>query len=172
MRRFSVILCTMLFTTFCMQASKLLNIPTSLTQAESEIPNVAAIETSGGKVYYYALTSKPTLKYIDTDIVIATNEGSFSLKKSDVKELNFVYMEEFPSGIDDLQNSGMITYKHQILSVSGYSPHTALSVYSTDGRLMLKVFVSNDGTAATNLSTLPSGIYIINVGDDNIKITK
>ena len=172
MRRISIILCAMLLSIFSTQAAKL-SIPTTLlANTESELPNVAAIETTNGKTYYYALKSKPTLKYIASELVIATNEGSLSLNKSDVKELNFIYMEEIPSGINDVKASGVITYENQILTVSGYKAQTAVSVFGTDGRLLINTVVKRDGTATANLSTLPNGIYIIQAGDDNLKITK
>lgn len=172
MRRISIILCFMLLATCCIQATKLSFTSIPLAQNDGETPNVAAIETSTGKTYYYALTSKPTLKYIASEIVIATNEGSLSLNKSEVKELNFIYMEEIPSGIHDIQASGVITYENQILSISGYKNQTAVSVFGTDGRLLIKTTIKRDGTATANLSTLPNGIYIIKVEDDNLKITK
>ncbi len=162
----------MLFSFFNVAWMKAATNVSSSHQSKEETPNIVELYTHSGNVFYYALASKPVLKYISTEIVIVTNEGSVSFNKKDVKEVNFAYMDEIPSSIDDITSAGVIKYENQVLSVSNYKPKTVVSVFGIDGILQKREIVGKDGTISINMSTLPSAIYVIKVGDDSLKIKK
>ena len=139
---------------------------------EEDAPNAISVLISNGNVFYYALTEKPILKYTLSEVVISTKGEFVTFKKDAIDEIEFVYNEDIATAIEDIQSTGVIRYVHQVISVSNYKSNTVISVVGLDGRLYNKTLVGQDGTASVSLRGLPTGVYVVRVGNDDLKIQK
>lgn len=76
--------------------------------------------------------------------------------------------------IDNIESSSdaQLTYARGIVNVLGFKAATQIVVVDITGSVVMKAKTDVRGSAMLDVTSLPSGIYIVSVSDKNIKITK
>ncbi|MBO7067588.1 MAG: T9SS type A sorting domain-containing protein [Bacteroidaceae bacterium] len=113
--------------------------------------------------------SLPTIQKItfaDGNCIVTTTGGNYTYPLSEIKKMYFSVedpdaIEALPSEAENLQ------YKNGNLKVDGDG---MLRIYSANGALVQMASVKKG--ANINLSNLKSGLYIVNMGNKTIKLTK
>ena len=105
------------------------------------------------------------ITFADGNCVVNTTEGDFSYPLSQMEKMTFT---KDPTAIKSLPGSSKnLTFKKGLLNVKG---NGTLSIYNASGALIRMAEVKKNGTA--DLRSLPSGLYIISLGEETIKIKK
>jgi hypothetical protein len=113
--------------------------------------------------------SLPTIQRItfsEGNCIVTTTTGDYTYPLSEIKKMYFSVddpdaIEALPLETENLQ------YKDGKLKVDGDG---MLRIYSANGALVQMANVKNG--ANINLSSLKSGLYIVNMGEKTIKLTK
>lgn len=134
---------------------------------------VLLVELQDGSIHRYEAEKKPIVTISDKALVISTPSTSVEYAKEDFARLFF---EQQSSSIDDVS----ITKNKPTLLVR-YIDNETLEV-CTDCHGLLRLFNINgslvntenvtDGSAIIDLSAIPSGIYLLNISNQTIKISK
>ena len=113
--------------------------------------------------------SLPTVQKItfsDGNAVVATTDGeTYTYPLSELQKMSFTATATAIKALPTQEKD--ITYKGGILNVGGTG---MLHIYNASGVLVQMAQVQ-DG-ARINLDTLPKGVYIVNMGEQTIKIKK
>ena len=65
-----------------------------------------------------------------------------------------------------------IDFEGEVLIVSGLSEAETIAVYDLQGKLLSRATVGNDGRLNLSLHSLPTGVYVMKVGQTSYKIKK
>ena len=113
--------------------------------------------------------SLPTIQKItfaDGNCVVTTTTGDYTYPLSEIKKMYFSVDD--PTAIEALPNEEKnLQYKDGVLKVDGDG---MLRIYGSNGALVQMANVKKG--ANISLSNLKSGLYIVNMGDKTIKLTK
>ncbi len=119
----------------------------------------------------YALAEKPKVTFTETDLVITANgvEVDYTLDNM----ARFTYEDSISMAITNLQTDES-TFKldGEFLLFPALKANSTVSVYSLSGTLVFKKTVRQNGEYAFALSSLNSGVYMINVNGLTYKIVK
>lgn len=115
---------------------------------------------------YISLPTIQKITFSDGNCVVTTTDGNYTYPLSEIKKMYFSVddpdaIKALPGEAENLQ------YKNGILKVDG---NGMLRIYSANGALVQLANVKKG--ANVNLSNLKSGLYIVNMGDKTIKLTK
>ena len=113
--------------------------------------------------------SLPTIQKItfsEGNCIVATTNGDYTYPLKEIKKMYFSVDD--PTAIEALpQEAENLKYKDGKLKVEGDG---MLRIYNANGALVQLANVKKG--ANINLSNLKSGLYIVNMGDKTIKLTK
>lgn len=118
------------------------------------------------------LVSEPVISFSGTDLYITGHELNLSLPLADVVRYTFETYDA--TGIDDVKNNKHvhIDFEGEVLIVSGLSEAETIAVYDLQGKLLSRATVGNDGRLKLSLHSLPTGAYVMKVGQTSYKIKK
>lgn len=113
------------------------------------------ITLDDGTDVYYLLggDEDPVMKFVDGKVVIKTDSYEFS----NIKKF-YISQTDDPVGI-----------KAETLYLKG---DKTIEVYSLDGKKMDIDTTTTDAISAVNTSPLPKGVYIIRIGNQQMKVLK
>lgn len=113
------------------------------------------ITLADGTEVYYLLggDEDPVMKFVDGKVVINTNTYEFS----DIQKF-YISQTDDPVGI-----------KAESLYLKG---DKTIEVYSLDGKKMDIKTTTTDAFSAINTSPLPKGVYIVRIGNQQMKVLK
>lgn len=115
---------------------------------------------------YISLPTIQKITFADGNCVVTTTSGDYTYPLSEIKKMYFSVDD--PTAIEALpQQAENLQYKDGKLKVDGDG---MLRIYSSNGALVQLANVKKG--ANINLSNLKSGLYIVNMGDKTIKLTK
>lgn len=115
---------------------------------------------------YISLPSIQKITFANGNCVVTTTDGDFTYPLSEIKKMYFSV--EDPDAIKALPGeTENLQYKDGKLKVDGDG---MLRIYGANGALVQMANVKKG--ANINLSGLPSGLYIVNMGGKTIKLTK
>ena len=127
------------------------------------------LKQKDGSQASFALASQPIVECQNGFLNIVSQSGSISVSLSSVDR--YVLSENPSLDIQDLKaERPEIAIKSGVVVLSGMKPSTNVSVYSVDGREIITITASNEGTAVINLSDYSYGYYIIKAGNTSYKI--
>ncbi len=139
-------------------------------RAQSSSQLCAVVETTTGERMEYLLTDLPRIVYADAKVTLTTNKTTVDFNPEEIKK---VYLGESTSDIQDQKMpDGTFRLQSDRIFLSGYTAGEEVSLYSTDGRQLLRKKVNADGRLTISLSQLPANLYIIKTNHQSIKITK
>ena len=136
--------------------------------------SVFVIELTGGEKEYFFLSDKPVLTFADDTLYVNTSD--FSTNIGSVAKFYFDGRTREEVSVKDLSrdnNDILFTFQDgQNVLIRGTVVTSGIGVYDVSGRRVgADISVVGD-EARVNLSTLPSGIYIIRCSKQSYKIVK
>lgn len=142
------------------------------TYARNDSGTALVIESAAGDTAIFVLDEKPKLTFSGTSLFVtsATYEAEYVL--SDLRRYSFRQMQS--SGINAAE-SGMQNSVRQDggkIIVSGIKPGTSVKVFSVSGMAVSSAYADAGGHANVDITSFPTGIYIVKYGDNAIKIRK
>ena len=126
--------------------------------------NFLTVSSTGEE--YISLPTIQKITFSDGNCVVTTTNGDYTYPLAEIKKMYFSVDD--PTAIEALpQEAENLKYKNGKLKVEGDG---MLRIYSSNGALVQLANVKKG--ANINLSNLKSGLYIVNMGDKTIKLTK
>ena len=126
--------------------------------------NYLTVSASGDE--FISLPTIQKITFANGNCVVATTSGEYTYPLSEIKKMYFSV--EDPTAIEALpQEAKNLQYKDGKLKVEGDG---MLRIYGANGALVQMANVKKG--ANINLSNLKPGLYIVNMGDKSIKLTK
>lgn len=106
------------------------------------------------------------ISFTEESVVVTTTEGqTYTYPLNEMKKMTFT---SEPTAIDAIPEQAKgLKFNNGTLKVNG---NGMLHIYNANGVLIQMANVKNG--ANINLESLPTGLYIINMGDKTIKVTK
>jgi hypothetical protein len=115
---------------------------------------------------YISLPTIQKITFVNGNCVVTTTSGDYTYPLSEIKKMYFSVDD--PTAIEALpQEAENLQYQNGVLKVDGDG---MLRIYSANGALVQLANVKKG--ANINLGNLKSGLYIVNMGDKTIKLTK
>lgn len=115
---------------------------------------------------YISLPTIQKITFAEGNCIVTTTTGDYTYPLSEIKKMYFSV--EDPDAIKTLpQEAENLQYRNGVLKVDGDG---MLRIYNANGALVQLAKVKKG--ANINLSNLKSGLYIVNMGDKTIKLTK
>lgn len=119
----------------------------------------------------YALDEKPKISFTDTTLIISVKDAEVSYPLEDM--LRFTYEDNTSMAITNLQtDKSIFKLDGEFLLFPALKANSTVSVYSLSGTLVFKKTVRQNGEYAFALSSLNSGVYMVNVNGLTYKIVK
>lgn len=126
--------------------------------------NYLTVSASGDE--FISLPTIQKITFANGNCVVATTSGEYTYPLSEIKKMYFSV--EDPTAIEALpQEAKNLQYKDGKLKVEGDG---MLRIYGANGALVQMANVKKG--ANISLSNLKPGMYIVNMGDKTIKLTK
>ena len=126
--------------------------------------NYLTVSASGDE--FISLPTIQKITFANGNCVVTTTSGEYTYPLSEIKKMYFSV--EDPTAIEALpQEAKNLQYKDGKLKVEGDG---MLRVYGANGALVQMANVKKG--ANISLSNLKPGMYIVNMGDKTIKLTK
>lgn len=137
---------------------------------EETVEKLVVWAKDGTKVAF-ALAEKPTITFEESDMIITSNgvEVKYALENM----ARFTYEKSSTTGITNL-NNGESSFKLDGESIlfPSLKANSTVSVYTVNGTLVLQETVHSDGEYSFPISSLNTGVYIVNVNGLTYKIVK
>jgi len=126
--------------------------------------NFLTVSSTGEE--YISLPTIQKITFSDGNCVVTTTNGDYTYPLNEIKKMYFTVDD--PTAIEALpQEAENLKYENGKLKIKGDG---MLRIYSANGALVQLANVKKG--ANINLSNLKSGLYIVNMGDKTIKLTK
>lgn len=117
----------------------------------------------------YSLKEKPTLAFATGELVITTSELNVNFPLTDISLLT--YSDEMPTGLAISPfNDKNISIESETLIYYTNRDKDCISIYSTNGMLMLNTKLTQKGEYRIPLAKLSKGIYLVKTVDRSFKI--
>ncbi len=120
------------------------------------------ITTKDGTVAVFPIADSPVITYHDNLLKVEGGGSEISVEADAVGSFDFLPSEE--SGVDMINAGGS--------KFSGLKPGDQVQVYTADGKLAATIIADESTSASVDLSSLPSGIYIVRTPGASFKIKK
>lgn len=118
----------------------------------------------------YALDGNPKITFTETELVIESRGTKVNYPLESMDHLTY---EAHPSSIKDLRSDKeLIRLEGESLLFPSLKANSTMSIYSTDGILVLRKNILQEGEYAFPLSLLPTGVYLVNVNGLTYKIVR
>lgn len=131
------------------------------------------VELTNGQKIEYRLADHPKLFYDGSVITLIAGGVVVEYTSADLKKVMTGEVEDVASGIEEfaLPHSD-IKIVAGFIHFNGFKPNEEVHVYTVNGSLISTYSVGLDGSIVIPISSLSSGISIIKVNKQSIKITK
>lgn len=141
-------------------------------QDDPTVGTAMTILMKDGTMQTIRLAWQPVISFAGTDLNITGHELNLSLPLADVVRYTFETYDA--TSIDDVKNNKHvhIDFEGEVLIVSGLSEAETIAVYDLQGKLLSRATVGNDGRLKLSLHSLPTGVYVMKVGQTSYKIKK
>ncbi len=131
------------------------------------------VELSTGEKLEYRLSDTPKMVYDGQTITLTANGVNVVYTPSELVKVRMGEVDDVSSGIEEqVSQQGEVKVEAGYVRLSGFAHGEIVRVYSMDGKLYANYQTSSDGALLIPISTLPSGISIIKVKQQTIKISK
>lgn len=139
--------------------------------AQDKVPGITVELTTGEKVEY-RLMDNPKLMFDGQTITLTADGVSVEYLPFELAKVTPSEVKGISSGIDELiPQTGNINVESGFVRLSGFKDGETVRVYSVGGTLISNYKTLN-GSLVIPISMLPSGITIIKINQQKIKITK
>ena len=131
-------------------------------------------ELNNGTTVTWQIVEQPQVEMLNGQFVVSTKEITVFYAAEDVRRFS---LNSIDTDIDEVVGSSkprpdIIYTPTGKLVINGCQPDEAVSIYATDGRLVLSARAASNGTTTVGLDTLPAGVYIVNSRVVKFKIAR
>lgn len=119
----------------------------------------------------FLLSDEPELSFSDNDLVVTSSSVSTSYPLENVKEYDFVDATEVsvkPLAKDEIR---FVRSNNNEILVYGCQP-SSVAIYDAAGRRLPGKIRTQSGATSISLHNLPTGVYIVKMNQQSIKISK
>lgn len=152
-----------------------MNISIGLYSQENN--TIVNIKKNDGNIVSFLLVNQPQMTFSADSVTLveAVTGLSDSYLRSDIEDITFC--KQIASDIiePNTKNNHLFIelLDRNTISVRGINNPLSIFVYDISGRKHLPIVTfDGDGNASIDISSLPIGIYIVNVEDESFKIRK
>ena len=142
-------------------------VTTLSTWAQHEYSTLV-VETKSGDTFEIWLYEKPHVQFSNNKFTITCDKEATGYIYDEVRKFYFKYYDP-ATGIDAPTSEGVIRIVHinqSEVTISGIAETDKIKLYTLDGRLiMAKTARHDDNSLTISLEGLPSGTYILNIGN-------
>lgn len=136
----------------------------SSLQAKSLVVSLA-----NGSLVYYLIggETNPMMRFTDGRVSINGNEYEFS-------KIRDFYISETddPNALDFASKSSVVEYREEGLLIRQFEEGSRVSVCALDGTIVVPARMLREECSFVDLSSQPSGVYVVKVGTDSFKFVK
>lgn len=144
----------------------------SLGYAQDKVPGII-VELANGEKIEYRLTDNPKMEFDGQTITLTADGVHVEYSPLQLLKVRTGDVQSDGSGIAELASQeGEIMLDAGFVRLSGFKAGETVCVYSLSGLLTASYQISSDGSLMLPVPSLPSGISIIKVNQQTIKITK
>ena len=142
------------------------------TSAVASGSSALTIHVTDGSKVTFLLSERPAVTFSDGYLLITSDDADASYPLSDVIKFTFGDIDDEDTGIDSLPvDETTFGYDGGAIVVTGLNSGSTAKVYTIGGMMVHSESIS-DGSWTYSLSSLSSGIYIININGKSFKISK
>ena len=136
-------------------------------------PGIIVIDTDGSR-QEIPFTALDRITFGSSQVTVKTKDAQNS-KDYSYSAIDRILIGESTASISDITAEGRIavwpTITSSIINVSGAAEGTKVSVYNINGTLVASTEVADD-TTVIDLAAAHSGVYIVTIGSQSVKILK
>lgn len=126
------------------------------------------VSLTNGTLVYYLLggETNPMMRFTEGRVSINGNEYEFS-------KIRCFYISETddPNGLDFAPKAPVVECREAGLLIR-QAQGSLVSVCELDGKVVVPTFVNREECTRVDLSSQPSGVYVVKVGADSFKFVK
>lgn len=127
------------------------------------------VSLTNGSLVYYLIggETNPMMRFTEDRVSINGNEYEFS-------KIQYFYISETddPSGMEVAEKSCVVEYREEGLLIRPSKEGSEVSVCALDGKVVVPVRMIREESYFVDLSSQPSGVYVVKVGVDSFKFVK
>lgn len=122
------------------------------------------VELQEGNKTEFVLSRSPILTFANKVLQIEISGSSNNFEINNVKQF---YFDDASTGISPISSSNMkiISQDNNHIVIEGINETDKVHIYSVDGKMMNNRVKVNRNRAEISLTSLPKGIYLINVSN-------
>lgn len=144
-------------------------------EAQQDDPTVGTAMTilmKDGTTQTIRLAQQPVITYYGTDLSITGRYLVLLMPLANI--VHYTFESYDATGIDDVQDDkhASIDIDGDDIFVSGLPEGETAEVYDLQGKLLRRAAVAGDGRLTLSLHSLPTGVYVVKVGQTSYKIKK
>ncbi|MBP3260237.1 MAG: hypothetical protein J6M01_03960 [Prevotella sp.] len=140
--------------------------------AQDKVPGIIVELSSGAKVEY-RLADNPKMVFDGQTIKLTAEGVAVEYTPSELLKVTPGEVADISSGIDEVvPMQGDIKMEAGLVRLTGFTNSEAVRVYTVGGSLTATYQTSTAGSLIIPISSLPSGISIIKINEQTIKITR
>lgn len=133
--------------------------------AVAEVDNILIVETNDGVTVSFALVEKPEISFEGSVMIVKSEKESQFFEITNISKWYFEQVTSCIEAIKKEQPSIKVVDNDNII-VDSSSSLSKICLYSIDGKQQsVKVSYSDDSKPVINISSLPKGIYVISINN-------
>lgn len=141
-------------------------------QAADKVSGVIVELLSGGTIEI-ALENNPKMVFDGKKVKITSTKDNAEYEPSDILKVKVGEVDVADTGIIGIQDGkGQIKTEGGFIRLTGFPANETISVFSINGVLVNTFRTDANGFSTIDLRILPSGISIIKIQNESIKITR
>lgn len=123
--------------------------------------------TDGTRVYYLlGGEESPVMKFVDGKMTVNSDTYEFSGIKS------FCISDEDDPNLTNVANVVKASARFDGNTLFVAQENANVKVYDASGKAVSATISSSAGYTSVDLSSMPKGIYLINIGENSVKVVK
>lgn len=125
------------------------------------------VKTTEGTTTSFVLADQPKLTFPDGKLIVTATEATTEFALADVDRF---YFEDIDESVKPAKKETRITYLDGVAVVEGVKG--SVQVVDAQGRLVATAKAGHDRTARIDLNDAEAGTYILQAGDQTVKLLR
>ena len=149
-----------------------LAMPMAPARAEDTNTQRLVVWLKNGQKVYHDLTDEPETRFNNGMLMLSTAKVSISYPIADV--VRYTYEGTMTAINAPKVKPGEVRFSqgNDQMAFDGLTPGTQMQLYAPDGKLLRTQKAETGKTAVVSLKGLPSGLYVVKIGDASYKFMK
>lgn len=139
--------------------------------AQDKVPGII-VELANGQKVEYRLSDNPKFVYDGQTVTLTADGVRVEYTPTELLKVTTGEVQGSTSIREQEIQQGDVSVAAGFVRLTGFENGKSVRVYSVGGSLTATYLTSADGSLVIPISTMPSGISIIKINEETIKITK